>query len=107
MENRTASRRCMVSRSSTMLESSRKTEKGVHSCESDLQAQSLPDDQPAPPAGTTQNFPPLAQPLPAGPADASSSGSVPPFLVGRFDWLLPFFATGYESGGLPKVPVRL
>ena len=39
----------------------------VDSCESDLQAQSAPDDQPAPPAGTTQNFPslcPLAQPMP-------------------------------------------
>ena len=33
--------------------------------------------QQALPAGTTHNFPPLAQPLPAAPVDASASGPVP------------------------------
>ena len=44
--------------------------------------------KPIPPTGTTQNFPPLTQPLPVGVVDASASGSVPPFPAGS--WLFAF-----------------
>ena len=46
--------------------------------------------KPVPPTGTTQNFPPLNQPLPVGLVDAAASGTVPPFAAGSFDWLVPF-----------------
>ena len=39
---------------------------------------------------TTQNFPPLNQPLPVGLVDAAASGSVPAFPAGSLDWLVAF-----------------
>ena len=46
--------------------------------------------KPVPPTGTTQNFPPLNQPLPEGLVAAAASGSVPPFPAGSLDWLVAF-----------------
>ena len=48
------------------------------------------NSKPVPPTGTTQNFPPLNQPLPVGLVDAAASGSVPAFPAGSLDWLVAF-----------------
>ena len=48
------------------------------------------NSKPVHPTGTTQNFPPLNQPLPVGLVDAAASGSVPAFPAGSLDWLVAF-----------------
>ena len=48
------------------------------------------NSKPVPPTGTTQNFPPLNQPLPVGLVDAAASGPVPAFPAGSLDWLVAF-----------------
>ena len=52
-----------------------------------------------------RNHQPAPPRWPHWPSHASASGSVHPFPAGRFDWLIAVSATGYESGGLPKVQV--
>ena len=46
--------------------------------------------QPMAPSASVQSFPPLNQPLPVGPIDASASGFVPAFPAGSLDWLKNF-----------------
>ena len=48
------------------------------------------NSKPVPLTGTTQNFPPLNQPLPVCLGDAAASGSVPAFPAGSLDWLVAF-----------------
>ena len=48
------------------------------------------NSMPVPPTGTTQNFPPLNQPLPFGLVDAAASGTVLAFPAGSLDWLVAF-----------------
>ena len=69
----------------------------------------LTNPKPVPPTGTTQNFPPLNQPLPAGFVDASASGSVHPFPAGRIDWLVAFLQQimspeDYQNTSFPSAP---
>ena len=53
-------------------------------------AQSASELQACPPGWHDAKFPSVAQPLRAGPVDASASGSVHPFQAGRTDWLVKF-----------------